>query len=44
MLVLRETSAIGGQLRLNVYPADGTLLIGGQPLVNTRLMEQMHAG
>lgn len=43
-LVLHETSAIGGQLRLNVYPADGTLLIGCQPLVNTSLMEEMHAG
>lgn len=43
-LVLHETSAIGGQLRLNVYPADGTLLIGRQPLVNTSLMEEVHAG
>lgn len=43
-LVLRETSAIGGQLRLNVYPADGTPLIGRQPLVNTSLVEEMHAG
>lgn len=43
-LVLHETSAIRGQLRLNVYPADGTLLIGRQPLVNTSLMEEVHAG
>lgn len=44
ILVLHEASAVGGQLRLDVYPADGTLLIGGQPLVDTRLMEEVHAG
>lgn len=41
---LRETSAVRSQLGLNVYPADGTLLVGRQPLVDTGLMEEVHAG
>lgn len=41
---LQETSAVRSQLRLNVHPANGTLLVGREPLVDTRLMEEVHAG
>ncbi len=37
-------SALGGELCLDVHSADGTLPTGGQPLIHTRLMEQMHTG
>lgn len=37
-------SAVGGQLGLNVHSADGALPAGGQPLVNARLVKEVHAG
>lgn len=39
----RQTaSTLGRQLRFNVHPADGALLIGEEPLVHTQLMEEVH--
>ena len=32
------------QLGLNVHSANGALLIGDQPLVNTHLVEKVHTG
>jgi len=43
-LLMRVISALGCELCLDVHSADGTLPTGGQPLVHTRLMEQMHTG
>lgn len=40
----QELSTVGGQLSLNVHSADGAFPAGGQPLVHTRLVEEMHAG
>ena len=40
----QEPSTVGGQLGLNVYSADGAFPAGGQPLVHTRLVEEVHAG
>ena len=37
-------STVGGQLGLNVHSADGALPAGGQPLVHTPLVEEVHAG
>lgn len=41
---LQKTSAVWSQLGLNVHPTNGTLFIGCKPLVNTSLVEEMHAG
>lgn len=39
----RQTaSTLGRQLRFDVYPADGALLVGEEPLVHTQLMEEVH--
>lgn len=39
----RQTaSTLGRQLRLNVHPADGALLVGEEPLIHTQLMEEVH--
>lgn len=37
-------SAVGVQLCFDVNPADWTLPAGGQPLVHTALVEEVHAG
>lgn len=37
------TSAVRRQLGLNVHPTYGALPAGGQPLVHTRLVEEVHA-
>lgn len=39
-----EASAVWCQLGLNVHPAYGAFPTGGQPLVHTRLVEEVHAG
>lgn len=39
---MTTASTLGGQLRLDVHPADGALLVGDQPLVHAQLVEQVH--
>lgn len=38
----QTASTLSRQLRFNVHPADGALLIGEEPLVHTQLMEEVH--
>lgn len=40
----QELSTVGGQLGLNVHSADGAFSAGGQPLVHTCLVKEVHAG
>lgn len=40
----QELSTVRGQLGLNVHSADGAFPAGGQPLVHTPLVEEVHAG
>lgn len=39
---MTTASTLGGQLRLNVHPADGALLVGDEPLVHAQLVEEVH--
>ena len=39
---MTTASTLSRQLRLNVHPADGALLIGNEPLVHTQLVEEVH--
>lgn len=40
----RVLSTVRGQLGLYVHSADGAFSAGGQPLIHTRLVEEVHAG
>lgn len=39
---MTTASTLGGQLRLDVHPADGALLVGDEPLVHAQLVEEVH--
>lgn len=39
---MRTASTLSRQLRLNVHPADGALLVGDEPLVHAQLVEEVH--
>lgn len=39
---MTTASTLSRQLRLNVHPADGALLIGDEPLVHAQLVEEVH--
>lgn len=39
---MTTASTLSGQLRLNVHPADGALLVGDEPLVHAQLVEEVH--
>lgn len=41
---MKTASTLSRQLRFNVHPADGALLIGDEPLVHTQLVEEVHTG
>lgn len=41
---MTTASTLGGQLRLDVHPADGALLVGDEPLVHAQLVEEVHTG
>lgn len=39
---MTTASTLSRQLRLNVHPADGALLVGDEPLVHAQLVEEVH--